>query len=326
MASRFVLASVAALALAAGVPAGAQARTPCPAEASPPTAGNLGQVSDAVVCLTNEIRASYGLAAFRRDARLDAAARLHSEDMAARDYFAHVTPEGLTPTDRATAQGYGGGVGENIAAGHANARAVMIGWMASAGHCRNILGVARDIGVGTATASRPYYTQSFGDHAFGAEGAAAASCPHAVDLDALPPPPLAAIAAAPATSLAGPPASAPPAAAPGAPARASARAPVLGRLRLSERRLRRGRAATVTYTLSARARVALRVERRAGGRWRTLRGQIAATTGRAGANRVTFRARLGARALAPGRYRLRATATAGSTSRPRWAGFRVVRR
>ncbi len=43
------------------------------------------------------------------------AARLHSLDMLEREFFAHDNPEGLTPTDRATAQGYPGSAGENIA-------------------------------------------------------------------------------------------------------------------------------------------------------------------------------------------------------------------
>ena len=47
-------------------------------------------------------------------ATLSEAAERHSEDMLERDYFAHHTPEGLTPTDRAAALGYTHGVGENI--------------------------------------------------------------------------------------------------------------------------------------------------------------------------------------------------------------------
>ena len=43
------------------------------------------------------------------------AAGLHSEDMLARDFFGHDTPEGITPSDRAMAAGYPTGAGENIA-------------------------------------------------------------------------------------------------------------------------------------------------------------------------------------------------------------------
>jgi uncharacterized protein YkwD len=175
------------VAVALAAPAGAQARTPCPAEQSAAASAPSAQVSDAIFCLTNQIRAAYGLAPFRRDARLDTAARLHSEDMADRDYFAHVTPEGLSPSDRAAAQGYSAGVGENIAAGYATARAVIVGWMNSTGHCRNILGSARDIGVGTAPSPRPNYTQDFGDYDFGASSAVPDRCPLDIDLDTLAP-------------------------------------------------------------------------------------------------------------------------------------------
>lgn len=43
------------------------------------------------------------------------AAGNHSQDMLERDFFAHLNPEGKSPTDRARALGYPGGVGENIA-------------------------------------------------------------------------------------------------------------------------------------------------------------------------------------------------------------------
>jgi uncharacterized protein YkwD len=322
MARRLLSAVLVALAVAVAAPAGAQARTACPLESVAPTAGNLPQISDAVFCLTNQIRTSYGLPPFRRDARLDEAARLHSQDMATRNYFAHTNPEGLSPTDRAAAQGYPGGVGENIAYGYANARAVVLGWMNSAGHCRNILGEGRDIGVGTANPSRPYYTQDFGDYDFGSGGAAAAGCPYTIDLDTLAvpsAPPVEALPAAVNSALAA-------VTAPVAPALAQATAPVLRGLGLSSRRLRPGARATVTFELSAPATVTFRVERRSGssGRYRTLRGSLVAD-GDEGANRFTFRARLNGRALTAGRYRLRAVATddAGSASAVRRASFRV---
>ncbi|MDQ3849602.1 MAG: hypothetical protein M3296_03175 [Actinomycetota bacterium] len=47
--------------------------------------------------------------------------------------------------------------------------------MASTGHCRNILGSARDIGVGTAGTPIPYYTQVFGAYS-GAAGQASGGC------------------------------------------------------------------------------------------------------------------------------------------------------
>lgn len=50
------------------------------------------------------------------NATLSEVARTHSQDMVARDYFSHFTPEGLKPSERITAAGYGyQAMGENIA-------------------------------------------------------------------------------------------------------------------------------------------------------------------------------------------------------------------
>lgn len=82
-------------------------------------------------------------------AALELAAAGHSQEMVARNYFSHTGADGSSPGDRASAAGYGWRtVGENIAAGYPSVQAVVDGWMASDGHCRNILNPAfRDIGV-----------------------------------------------------------------------------------------------------------------------------------------------------------------------------------
>jgi uncharacterized protein YkwD len=321
MARRTLTAIVVALGAIAIAPAGAQARVACPGEQRAPTATNLAQVSDAVFCLTNQIRTSYGLPAFRRDARLDTAARLFSLDMATRSFFAHVSPEGLSANDRAAAQGYPSGVGENIAQGYPTARAVVLGWMASQGHCKNILGEAREIGVGTANPSKPYYTQDFGDYDFGSGGAAATGCPYSVALDSL------VTSYVPDPGAAGPAATTP---APTLPATGTIATPTvaLGGLGLATARLRAGgRGSLVSYTLSAPATVTFHIERALdNGRWRALRGELT-DAGGLGHNSFRFRARLRGRALAVGRYRLVAVATdvAGNASPARRARFRVVR-
>lgn len=80
---------------------------------------------------------------------LDQAAAAHSLDMATQNYFAHDSLDGRTPAQRAEAAGYAWRtIGENIAAGYPTVQAVVAGWMASDGHCANILNPAfRDIGV-----------------------------------------------------------------------------------------------------------------------------------------------------------------------------------
>src|SRR6185503_1393089 len=54
----------------------------------------------------NEQRKSKDRAPLALDDELSRLARAHSEDMAARGYFKHITPEGLTPMKRAEAAGY----------------------------------------------------------------------------------------------------------------------------------------------------------------------------------------------------------------------------
>jgi uncharacterized protein YkwD len=326
---------VAALSVLLLAPAGAQARVACPAEQTAMTSAASAQVGDAIFCLTNQVRASYGLPAFHRDVRLDAAALLHSQDMATRHFFAHVTPDGLTPSDRAAAQGYTTGAGENIAKDYPTATAVVLAWMASAGHCRNILGSARDIGIGAFAAESSYYAQSFGAYGAGASGPASDGCPYALDLDSL------------ATTSAATPAAAGPAIDP-APKPAAARVPrpALRKLAVSPASRRAG--GRVAYTLSAPATVTFRIERVLAGRHtgghcvtatasnrsaaacsrdRTLAGSLT-DAGEQGANAFALPARLHGRSLAPGRYRLRAVATdaAGSASTARLARFLVVRR
>ena len=71
---------------------------------------------------------------------LASAALVHSDDMVAHDFFSHTGSDGRNAGDRATAAGYAwSSWGENIAAGYGSAAAVMAGWMASPGHCANIM-------------------------------------------------------------------------------------------------------------------------------------------------------------------------------------------
>ena len=71
---------------------------------------------------------------------LRCSARNHSKDMADRDYFDHVNPDGEDPFDRMMKAGYDGfTMGENIAAGNATAAETMVQWMNSDGHCANIM-------------------------------------------------------------------------------------------------------------------------------------------------------------------------------------------
>lgn len=72
--------------------------------------------------------------------RLFSAAARHSRDMATRNYFSHIGLDGRNPAQRVAGEGYAWSwVGENIAAGQPAVSAVMGSWLASPGHCANIM-------------------------------------------------------------------------------------------------------------------------------------------------------------------------------------------
>jgi uncharacterized protein YkwD len=77
------------------------------------------------------------------DALLTQAAEAHTQDMVANNLFSHTGSDGSTLADRVNATGYAwSSLGENIAAGYAGIDAVVTGWMASDGHCANIMNPA----------------------------------------------------------------------------------------------------------------------------------------------------------------------------------------
>jgi uncharacterized protein YkwD len=118
-----------------------------------------------VVKLTNDARVRNGCSALRTDAKLTAAARAHSADMAKANYFSHTGRDGSTFVARAKRAGYNSAIGENIAWGYRTPAAVMDGWMNSSGHRANILNCrAKAVGVGVAKKAdgTPYWTQVFG--------------------------------------------------------------------------------------------------------------------------------------------------------------------
>lgn len=74
------------------------------------------------------------------NADLAAVARAHAADMAARGYFSHTSPEGVSSGARAATVGIPAcGIGENIAMGQVTSDEVFKGWMASGSHRRNML-------------------------------------------------------------------------------------------------------------------------------------------------------------------------------------------
>lgn len=89
--------------------------------------------------LVNEERAKEGLPALAADTALTRVARAHSQDMFARGYFAHVSPDGVTPAERVRGAGIRYLItGENLALGP-TLNICHTGLMNSPGHRANIL-------------------------------------------------------------------------------------------------------------------------------------------------------------------------------------------
>jgi len=110
----------------------------------------------------NRYRWMMGLNAVKIDERLVRAARKHSIEMKEKAYFAHQSPTKhlKSPNDRARREGYGGGVGENIARGASTGEQAFWQWFRSSGHHRNMLSGWTDLGCGAC--DNHWWTQKFG--------------------------------------------------------------------------------------------------------------------------------------------------------------------
>ncbi|MEU7581448.1 sigma-70 family RNA polymerase sigma factor [Streptomyces sp. NPDC041068] len=138
--------------------------TPKPEKPDPAPPKPSG-AAEQVVSLVNAERAKAGCGPVRSNDKLATAAAKHSQDMAARDYFDHTSPDGTDPGDRITAAGYRWSTyGENIARGQQTPASVMDSWMNSSGHRANILNCDfKEMGVGIHNGSGgPWWTQAFG--------------------------------------------------------------------------------------------------------------------------------------------------------------------
>ncbi|MFF3448532.1 CAP domain-containing protein [Streptomyces sp. NPDC002667] len=139
---------------------------PKPPTTAAPTAGAATPASAAVarvVALVNSERAKVGCSPLALNAKLSQAAQAHSADMASHNTMSHTGSDGSDPGQRITRAGYVWSTyGENVAYGYSTPEQVMAGWMASAGHKRNILDCGfKEIGVGVAQPGT-YWTQDFG--------------------------------------------------------------------------------------------------------------------------------------------------------------------
>jgi hypothetical protein len=101
---------------------------------------------------TNQERIAGGLGNLALNAKLNQAAQTKANDMAARDYWSHNTPEGNPPWVFISNAGYDyQTAGENLAYGFDSSTEAVVGWMNSPGHKANIMNTGyTEVGFGIA--------------------------------------------------------------------------------------------------------------------------------------------------------------------------------
>jgi hypothetical protein len=131
---------------------------------------SLDTAEQDLVARINVFRASHGLSTLAVSDTLSAAAKWMSGDMGARNYFAHTSLDGRSPTQRMADAGYpafGTWTGEDLAAGYTTTADVLNGWINSPAHYAVLVNPKyRAIGVGRSysggSAYGWYWTADFG--------------------------------------------------------------------------------------------------------------------------------------------------------------------
>jgi uncharacterized protein YkwD len=135
------------------------------AEAADPA---LASLETALFADVNAVRARNHRVPLRRTPELDAVARAHSHDMAARSYLAHESPEGANAVVRLSAARISGFTlaAENIGSTNRAApnQEIVAGWLNSQTHRTNLLAPAFNatgIGIARAADGSLLYTQLY---------------------------------------------------------------------------------------------------------------------------------------------------------------------
>lgn len=113
---------------------------------------STGISSQELLAETNGERISKHRSALQINPQLTAAAQAKADDMAARGYWSHVTPDGKQPWNFMATAGYQYRVaGENLAYGFGTSEQITAAWMQSPEHRDNLLNAAyQDVGYATA--------------------------------------------------------------------------------------------------------------------------------------------------------------------------------
>ena len=105
-----------------------------------------------LINLTNQERQTSGVGILKENEILNQAALLKAQDILEKDYFAHYSPEGISPWYWFDQAGYRyQAAGENLAIGFLDSKEVSQAWMASPSHKKNIINPKyQDIGIAVA--------------------------------------------------------------------------------------------------------------------------------------------------------------------------------
>lgn len=106
-----------------------------------------------IIAMTNQTRQTYGVGTLRENEKLNQAAMQKAQDMLANDYFAHQSPQGISPWYWFGQLGYNYKVaGENLAIGFIDSQEVLNAWENSPSHKENLLNPKfQETGIAVAT-------------------------------------------------------------------------------------------------------------------------------------------------------------------------------
>jgi uncharacterized protein YkwD len=115
-------------------------RRPAPRPLPPPPPPDADLVNMVMIRLHNDYRAEGRIGALKPSDKLNGAARLVTDDNAARQTGDHTTADGRHVDQRVTGLGYRWrAIGENVAWWQAGAAQAFTAWINSPGHLRNIV-------------------------------------------------------------------------------------------------------------------------------------------------------------------------------------------
>lgn len=129
----------------------------------------ITQESKKIIAFTNNIRTQLNIPMLSENAQLNQSATWKAQDMAVKQYFAHISPDKIKLSDWFSKAKYNYKFGgENLAMGFSTAEDVISAWQKSPSHYKNIIDPDfKEIGVGIAVGNYNGYETTFVAQHFG---------------------------------------------------------------------------------------------------------------------------------------------------------------